>query len=214
MNHVVLLGDSIFDNGAYVGSDPAVVDQLDAKLGADWQTTLLALDGDMIDDVAEQLRGLPNSASHLVVSVGGNDALNQVGIFSTHVETVGEALLTISKVQRDFRTRYEHMLTEVLKCGLPTAVCTIYDPNFGDGPEQQMSVTALSVFNDQITRLAFQRGMPVIDLRSLFRRPAHYANPIEPSSFGGGLIVEVIAEIVTTHDFNAHVSSVWSGKTD
>src|SRR5688572_16398198 len=73
--HVVLLGDSIFDNAAYVAGGPAVVDQLHTILPADWKATLLAVDGDTTGLVADRLRGLPADASHLVVSVGGNDAL-------------------------------------------------------------------------------------------------------------------------------------------
>src|SRR3954468_2790312 len=74
-NHVVLLGDSIFDNKSYVGAGPAVIDQLRRELPSGWQATLLAVDGRTASEVAHQLRGLPRDASHLVVSAGGNDAL-------------------------------------------------------------------------------------------------------------------------------------------
>ena len=45
MKHVVLLGDSIFDNAAYVAGGPDVVKQLRAALPNDWRATLNALDG-------------------------------------------------------------------------------------------------------------------------------------------------------------------------
>ena len=77
MRHVVLLGDSIFDNGTYVPGEDAVIDQLRAELPNDWEATLLARDGDVVADVATQLMELPDSATDLVVSVGGNDALGQ-----------------------------------------------------------------------------------------------------------------------------------------
>ena len=44
-NHVVLLGDSILDNGAYVPGKPAVIDQVRGELPAGWTATLLAVDG-------------------------------------------------------------------------------------------------------------------------------------------------------------------------
>jgi hypothetical protein len=56
MTHVVLLGDSILDNGAYVGTGPAVIDQLAAGLQAGSRATLRAVDGSMTQDVAQQLR--------------------------------------------------------------------------------------------------------------------------------------------------------------
>src|SRR4051812_3797588 len=42
MGHVVLLGDSIFDNAAYVGGRPAVIDQVRAGLPDGWHATLNA----------------------------------------------------------------------------------------------------------------------------------------------------------------------------
>ncbi len=43
MAHVVLLGDSVFDNAAYVGVGPEVVQQLRSALPDPWQATRLAV---------------------------------------------------------------------------------------------------------------------------------------------------------------------------
>ncbi|HEY1387763.1 MAG TPA: GDSL-type esterase/lipase family protein, partial [Ktedonobacterales bacterium] len=76
MPHVVLLGDSIFDNQSYVQrGEPDVIRQLRAHLPADWEATLLAVDGNVTADIRRQLAHLPTDATHLVISVGGNDAL-------------------------------------------------------------------------------------------------------------------------------------------
>ena len=40
-----------------------------------WTTTLAAVDGSQADDVAAQVSGVPSDATHLVLSVGGNDAI-------------------------------------------------------------------------------------------------------------------------------------------
>ena len=69
MGHVVLLGDSIFDNGAYVRrGEPDVVAQLRTKLPRDWKATLCAVDGDVTAGVVRQLNRAPSDATHLVVS--------------------------------------------------------------------------------------------------------------------------------------------------
>lgn len=69
--HIALLGDSIFDNGTYVPGKPAVSQQLASKIAArGWKSTLLAVDGNVINDVERQLKGLPQDATHLFVSVG------------------------------------------------------------------------------------------------------------------------------------------------
>src|SRR3954452_23575611 len=51
--HVVLLGDSIFDNDAYTGSEPDVVQHLRSMLPTGWSATLCAVDGARIADLPE-----------------------------------------------------------------------------------------------------------------------------------------------------------------
>jgi hypothetical protein len=45
MTHIVLLGDSVFDNAAYVAGGPHVLRQLRGILPAGWRATMNALDG-------------------------------------------------------------------------------------------------------------------------------------------------------------------------
>jgi len=67
MPHVVLLGDSIFDNASYVPPGLAVIDQLRASLPAEWTATLPAIDGALVADVHEQIDRLPRDATHLIL---------------------------------------------------------------------------------------------------------------------------------------------------
>ena len=207
--HIVLLGDSIFDNAAYVGGGPDVVRQLRAKLPAGWKATLAAIDGATIAGVPRQLAGAPADASHLVVSAGGNDALGAAGLLQEGARSVGEALLKLGDVAAVFERSYRAMLDEVLRLKLPTAICTIYYPRFPDPQMQAASVAGLTFFNDCILREAFVRRLPVIDLRLVFNHDADYANPIEPSVIGGEKIAGAIARLVSGHDFAAGQSSVY-----
>jgi hypothetical protein len=191
MAHIVLLGDSIFDNAAYVGGGPDVVRQLRGKLPEGWQASLNAIDGAVTRGVAEQLRGLPADVSHLVVSVGGNDALGASHVLGQRVASVGEAVMRLAGAQEEFAGRYETMLEAVIEAGLPTAVCTIYDTP-QTSAEARMIRAALALFNDAITRAAFRRGVDLIDLRLICDDPADYANPIEPSVAGGDKISSAI----------------------
>jgi hypothetical protein len=206
MGHVVLLGDSIFDNARYVPDRPPVIDQLRQSLPRGWHATLLAVDGHITEDVANQLHDLPPDATHLIVSAGGNDALGESSILGEVACTVGEALGVIQEVRTRFRLSYRSMLQALSAVGKPTAVCTVYDAIPGLGPAEQ---AALASFNEVILREAFLAGLPVIDLRLVCDRPADYSHvsPIEPSMVGGAKIARVIAEIATTHDF-AHRRSV------
>jgi hypothetical protein len=192
--HVVLLGDSIFDNGAYVGGAPDVATQLRQELPG-WKCSLLAIDGDVITGVASQLGRLPADASHLVVSAGGNDALGYAPLLQEQPASVAGALLLLAAARDRFDADYRAMLAAVLAQGLPTAVCTIYDTPSSE-PNQKVIKAALALFNDSITRAAFSQGTALIDLRLICSQDADYANPIEPSAQGGGKIARAIATLV------------------
>jgi GDSL-like Lipase/Acylhydrolase family len=197
MPHVVLLGDSVFDNAAYVAGGPDVVRQLRELLPARWQATLRAADGAVTGSVLRQLHQLPPDASHLVVSVGGNDALRHVSILDEGTRSMTEALGRLADLRERFELDYRIMLEGVLGRGLPAAVCTIYDGRFPDPRRRRVAVTALTAFNDCITREAFHRDLALIDLRLICDEDADYANPIEPSVQGGAKIARAIAALVT-----------------
>jgi hypothetical protein len=107
MPHLVLLGDSIFDNAQHTGGSPDVASQLRKLLPSGWGVSLLAVDGSTTLNIPDQMRRLP------------------------------------------------------------------------------------------ILRVAIERGIPVIDLRSICTDPTDYANPIEPSSIGGEKIARVIVALLT-----------------
>jgi len=209
MKNVVLLGDSIFDNKSYVGSGPDVVDQLKGVLPSGWTATLVARDGSTTVDIKSQLKAMPEDATHLVVSVGGNNALGEKAMIEESAHSVAEVLDKLAKIKAEFAKSYGAMLDGVLARKLPAAVCTIYEARYQDPTTRQIAGAGLTVFNDVIMREAFARGVPVIDLRLVFDEDADYANDIEPSVKGGAKIAGVIATLVTTHDFTQRRSEVY-----
>ncbi len=193
-SHIVLLGDSIFDNGAYVRGGPDVVRQLRSLLREGAKASLLAVDGAVTRDVERQLARLPADAGLLVVSAGGNDALGQSHLLGERSASVGDALARLAAASADFAGRYEAMVAAVAARGIPTALCTIYDANFPE-PEGTVIRAALALFNDVITRSAFARGLDLVDLRLICSEPGDYANPIEPSEQGGAKIAAAIGAL-------------------
>jgi lysophospholipase L1-like esterase len=208
MAHVVLLGDSIFDNAAYVPGQPAVIEQVRRSLPAGWEATLLAVDGHVTGDVADQLARLPADATHLFVSAGGNDALGESSMLHEPVVTVGEALALYQEVRSRFEAAYRAMLRAVAAANLPATVCTVYDSMPGLGVAER---AALAGFNEIILREAIRAGLPVIDLRLVCDRAADYSgiSPIEPSMAGGAKIARQIAEVAMKHDFATKRSAVY-----
>lgn len=205
MEHIVLLGDSIFDNAPYVPAGTEVQAQLRSLLGEAYRISLLARDGDVLADMVAQvarLQELPAPATRLVVSCGGNDVLGLAPAMQSKVGSVIEAAELLSSWQSDFRRNYRRMLNVVLSRGVPVAVATIYDGVPGLAPGLR---TAIAPFNDVILREAAARRLPVIDLRLVCDDSADYspASPIEPSAQGGRKIAAAIAGLVTTHDAGA-----------
>ena len=193
MRHLALVGDSIFDNVAYVPDGPAVIDHIRTLLPKGWAATLVARDGDVVADVEEQLQQLPDDTTHIALSIGGNDALNAQDVFSLPAESVFSALGRLAEMQGDFHRAYRDMLWNVLLLQKPTVVCTIYDAVPGLSHEAR---SALSLFNDVICREAMAAGVAVVDLRALLQEADDYSaiSPIEPSAKGG----EKIARALTT----------------
>lgn len=200
MSHVILLGDSIFDNSRYVPGRPEVVEQLRERLPQGWRATLLAVDGAVADDVRAQLKRLPADASHLVVSAGGNDALGYSGILDDTHRSVVEAFADLGAAQQTFRQHYRDMLAAVLGRRLPTVVCTVYDAVPGMTPDR---LAGLSVFNDVIVHEAARAGVPVIDLRLVCPEASDYSatSPIEPSASGGAKIARAIGRALADPAF-------------
>jgi hypothetical protein len=206
----VLLGDSIFDNKAYVGGGPDVIARLGAMLPAGSTATLAARDGSTTSDIAGQLATVPKDATHLVISVGGNNALGEKGLIEEKAQSVAEVLDKLAKIKSAFRKSYAAMLDGVLARRLPTAICTIYEANYPDLTTRAIAATGLSVFNDAILREAFAHALPVIDLRLIINDGADYANDIEPSVEGGAKIARAIATLVTTADFKQPRSVIYA----
>lgn len=192
---LVLLGDSVIDNGVYVDEgEPDVPAQLRSALPG-WQVDMRAVDGSVTRDVVAELntKGLPDGAS-VFLSSGGNDALAHLGLLADPDELrFPDALVRLREIREAFRGPYAALLDALA----PTAVlvATIYNPAFGPDERdlQAPAEGALSIFNDVIQQEALARGLPVLDLRRLFDDPGDYANPIEPSARGGAKIASAVA---------------------
>lgn len=194
--HVVLLGDSIFDNAAYTGMEPDVLQHLRSILPAGWKASLLAVDGSVTSDLTSQVREVAADASHLVVSIGGNDALMNSDLLALPVDSTAEALELFHQRMHAFESSYRSALDEVLELGRPTTLCTIYNGNLPDPEHARHARIALALFNDVILRTAFELALPAIELRLVCNEPEDYANPIEPSGRGGRKIALAVARAV------------------
>lgn len=119
MPRVVLLGDSILDNATYTRGGPDVVSQVRELLRPEWGATLLAVDGSTTDHVQSQLARLPKDATHLVLSVGGNNALMHLGMLDSPVSSMAKSIEALADIASDFEARYRVVIAACLNTGLP-----------------------------------------------------------------------------------------------
>jgi hypothetical protein len=208
--HVVLLGDSIFDNGAYTGGEPDVVTHLRESLPGGWHATLCAVDGATTADLAAQLPQIPPSGSHVVVAVGGNDALRNIDLLSMRVSSSTEALRMFAARAAQFEVSYRAAIQEVVELNFKTCVCTIYNGAL-DAERATIARAALTLFNDVIMRTAIDFRVDLLELRSICTEPADYANPIELSGRGGRKIALAVANVVGVLQSSRRPTHAWGG---
>jgi hypothetical protein len=196
--HIALLGDSIFDNRAYTGGAPDVAAHLRDVLPTA-RVTLCAVDGTTTTDVGPQFDRVPRDATHLVLSLGGNDALMNADLLDMPARSTGEALDLFRERLEDFETSYGYVLQALVALGKRATVCTIYNGNLR-ASEASRARIALMMFNDVILRGALASGVDAIDLRLVCTEPSDFANPIEPSGSGGRKIAQAVARAVGASD--------------
>ena len=206
--HIALIGDSIFDNGGYVNEGDSVIEQLNRKLAENTKATLLAVDGDVTDDVYAQLENLPNDTTHAFISCGGNDALRIASVLNKPVESVGHAMDVFTEIKNQFEQRYSRMVRAVCNKVENVTICTVHDsvPDY-----TERALTALSIFNEVILKEAFRVNAPVIDLRLVCNEAEDYSlvSPIEPSKYGAKKISDQIIKVTEEHDFNFNETIVY-----
>src|SRR5215813_11976433 len=209
MKHLVLLGDSVFDNKAYLNGGLDVITHIRRQIPAEWKASLRAIDGSVVENVRKQTFDLPDDATHLIISVGGNDAILSADILQQKAVSSAEVLDKLADIANEFEYRYSEMLQTVLRLKKPNAVCTIYYPRIPEPFTQKIAVAALTIFNDAIIRQAVLAGVPLIDLRLVCNEDSDYANEIEPSENGGGKIARAIVRVVNAHNFESGRTEVF-----
>ena len=196
---MILCGDSILDNGAYVGVNGRSVHSHLVEFATAWAIDFRAIDGAVCADVAaSQLNRSDEPADAIVLSVGGNDALGHLPLLQDPQKLMFmEFALNLADLQAEFRANYRTAFNRARAHDRRMLVLTIYRPRFhldGYPSEIQTAVEPLlSVFNDVIQEEARSVSADVLDLRTICTSDADFANAIEPSDTGGRKIAAEIS---------------------
>ena len=205
MKTFVLVGDSVFDNIAYVERNATVVDHLRHLLPKPWNPIMAACDGARIAEALQQVAALHVRPDHVAVSAGGNDALQSVDLLFEEVGNVAAALHLMRGLQHSLSEHYTALCHRLADLRCPVSLCTIYNaPVLADTPydtdrANAAVCAAVSMFNDVIQRMAARFGFRVVELRDLLTEREDFSavSPIEPSGKGGRKLAQHFSTLCT-----------------
>lgn len=183
--NIVLIGDSILNNSAYVSQNQSVPDLLSKKMNG--RTVYnFAKDGSTLNDCYTQLDKisleLNNSNTYIFLSCGGNNILNNLGI---HDPTA------ITNLFRQYNELITSIKTRVHNASL--YVLNLYYPTDGHYKSYRKTIEQ---WNTLLLDNASNLGYTLINLSSLLVLEDDFAYNIEPSFKGGQKIVDAISNTV------------------
>ena len=180
-DYIVLIGDSILNNSAYVAEGKSVSELLKSKTS---NIINVAKDGATINDLYSQLDKIPtdlnNSNTFVFVSAGGNDILNK------------NLKLDDSKLTKLFNDYMEFLKTLRVKLGSTKInVLNLYLPS---NPRYQSYELTIDKWNTMINDNSTIVGeiYNVIDIHSKLTGAADFVYDIEPSESGSVKIADTI----------------------
>ena len=187
---VNLLGDSIIDNKVYVGPHELSVTEHLHNL-CDDVINSIAVDGHTTKDVIHnQLDLLPQYSTHQVLSIGGNDLLQNMYFLKNRERlSTNEVFEQAVGIMAPIKRRYQTIVQKLSLQDSSILLCTVYEGNLLNDPllyDIALSSKAMvSMLNDIVYLTANMYNAEVLELRNIFTKPRDYANPIEPSHIGG-----------------------------
>ena len=187
---VNLLGDSIIDNKIYVGPHELSVTEHLHNL-CDDVINSIAVDGHTTKDVIHnQLDLLPQYSTHQVLSIGGNDLLQNMYFLKNRERlSANEVFEQAVGIMAPIKRRYQTIVEKLSLQDSNILLCTVYEGNLLNDPllyDIALSSKAMvSMLNDIVYSTANMYEAEVLELRNIFTKPRDYANPIEPSHIGG-----------------------------
>jgi lysophospholipase L1-like esterase len=192
---LALIGDSILDNDPYTRPEPNTTVHLQ-RLLTDWSIHLLAQDGARMADISFQLRELEGRLDTAILSVGGNDAVEHIGLLERRASSSAEVLQQLLGIADEFAQRYEGVARCVLAHAKRTVLCTIYEVRLEPAVYADLARVPLGLLNDRIVQVASGLGVDVLDLRSVCTDSSDFVLQIEPSAKGAEKIARAIAGLV------------------
>jgi len=192
-NNIVLMGDSILNNEAYVGRRDTVKSKLLQHNNN--RVFMFAKDHSMVYDAFTQLGEIPyylnNSDTTIILSVGGNNILTKhlysdknKSFFSKN-EDFGETHLRI------IFDDYEHLIFTIRK-NMHKAILYLMDIYYPQSNEFDKYAKYIGYWNRMLYKFAAEQNIYVIKISESVKHSNDFTNGIEPSSVGATIIASQI----------------------
>lgn len=204
--HVVLLGDVLLD--AYSGIDKSPGKFEDDVLPRTKNWKLSVVSHEEIERAGSSL-ALPPDATHAMIFIEGNQAIEQSGLLDGHDDPHCDVLAQLSLAADEFERKLERLIRVAQSARLGIMVCTMYPPNYRNAARQRSACAALAVFNDRITKHAAQAKLALIDLRLTCNDSSDYAKPTLLSKRGVQKVASVIRFAMLELDIGARRSEIF-----
>jgi len=180
--HVVLLGDALLDAYGSIDKSPGrFEDDLLPGTRDQWKISVVS--------VAEVERAgpspvLPKGATHAIIFIEGNHAIEQSGLLRDPDDACGHTLEQLSRAADEFERTLARLIHAAQSARVVIMVCTMFAPNYKDPKQQRIAAAALAVFNDRVTKRAAEARAALIDLRLICNEADDYDKPTQLSQGG------------------------------
>ncbi len=180
--HVVLLGDVLLD--AYISIDKTPGKFEDALLpGTSDQWKISVVSADQVER-AGPLLALPKGATHALIFIEGNHAIEQSGLLDARPDAPGQTLGQLALAADEFERRLQRLIEVAQAARLVIMVCSMFQPNHKDPARQRTACAALAIFNDRVTKRVAEARAALIDLRLICNERDDYDKPTQLSKSG------------------------------
>jgi len=205
--HVVLLGDALLD--AYSGIDKTPGEFEDDLLpGTRNQWKISVVSAAEVERAGPSL-ALPRDATHAIIFIEGNHAIEQSGLLHGRPGAYGQTLEQLSLAADEFERTLARLIHVAQSARLVTMVCTMFAPNYTDAVRQRTACAALAIFNDRVIKRAAEARVSVIDLRLICNEPEDYDKPTQLSRSGLQKAANVIRFAMFELDAGSHRCEVF-----
>jgi hypothetical protein len=206
--HVVLLGDALLDAYSSIDKSPGrFEDELLPGTGSQWKISVVSPSE---AERAGPSLALPGDATHALIFIEGNHAIEQSGLLDRPAHAHGDTLEQLSLAADEFERRLQQLIHVAQAARLIIMVCTMYAPHYKKNALRQRSASAaLAVFNDRVTKRAAEAGAALIDLRLICNEPGDYDKPTQLSKSGLQKAANVIRFAMFELDAGARRSEVY-----